>query len=107
MTVKLQNMGAIIGWKHNHQEGMTTVDGEITEFPGGIPSDDDINTWKAEYDAHVAATEYQGKRASAYPELKEQLDMLYHDMTAGKGDKTGDWYTAIAKVKSDNPKPQE
>ena len=39
------------------------------------------------------------------PQLAEQLDMLYHDMTAGKGDKTGDWYTAIAKVKSDNPKP--
>ena len=105
MTVKIDYMGAIIGWKHNHQAGMSTVDGEITKFPGGIPSDSDINTWKTEYDAHITATAYQEKRASAYPELKEQLDMLYHDMTAGKGDKTGDWYTAIAKVKSDNPKP--
>ena len=31
--------------------------------------------------------------------------MLYHDMTAGKGDKTGDWYKAVKKVKDDNPKP--
>ena len=31
--------------------------------------------------------------------------MLFHDMTSGKGDKTGEWYKAIAKVKSDHPKP--
>lgn len=106
MTVKCGYMGAIIGWKHNNQAGMKTIDGEIVEFPGGIPSDNDINAWKAEYDAHVVATAYQGKRRDAYAELADQLDMLFHDMTAGKGDKTGDWYAAIAKVKSDNPKPE-
>ena len=106
MTVKCDYMGSIIGWKHNHQAGMETVDGEIVRFPGGIPSDNDINTWKAEYDAHVVATAYQAKRRDAHAELADQLDMLYHDMTAGKGDKTGDWYAAIAKVKSDNPKPE-
>jgi hypothetical protein len=105
MVVKLENMAEIIGWKHNHQSGMSTVDGEIVEFPGGIPSDSDINGWKSEYDAHVAATAYQEKRRKAYPELAEQLDQIFHDMTAGKGDKTGDWYAAIAKVKSDNAKP--
>ena len=31
---------------------------------------------------------YQRDRAVAYKELKEQLDLLYHDMTADKGDKT-------------------
>tara|TARA_R100000781_G_scaffold13528_3_gene11628 strand:+ start:102 stop:422 length:321 start_codon:yes stop_codon:yes gene_type:complete len=106
MTVKLENMGAIIAWKHANQEGMKTSNGEIINFPGGIPSDNDINTWKTEYEAHVAATAYQGKRRDAYAELADQLDMLFHDMTAGKGDKTGDWYAAIAKVKSDNPKPE-
>jgi translation initiation factor 2 alpha subunit (eIF-2alpha) len=39
-----------------------------------------------------------------YPEIGEQLDLLYHDMTSGKGDKTGEWYKAIKKVKDDNPK---
>lgn len=53
-----------------------------------------------------AATSYIGKRQAAYPQLEEQLDQLFHDMTAGKGDKTGNWYAAIAKVKSDNPKPE-
>ena len=45
-----------------------------------------------------------GKRASEYPELKEQLDLLYKDMAADKGDKTGEWFKAVKKVKDDNPK---
>jgi len=49
---------------------------------------------------------YDIKRARAYPDLQEQLDMLFHDMTAGKGTKSGEWYKAVAKVKSDNPKPE-
>ena len=49
---------------------------------------------------------YQRDRATSYPEIREQLDLLYHDMTAGKGDKTGEWYKAVNKVKTDNPKPE-
>ena len=48
---------------------------------------------------------YIQDRQVAYGSIGDQLDMLYHDMTAGKGDKTGDWYKAIKKVKDDNPKP--
>ena len=48
---------------------------------------------------------YIRARQEAYPALGEQLDMLFHDMTAGKGDKTGEWYKAVNKVKTDNPKP--
>ena len=47
---------------------------------------------------------YQRDRADAYKELKEQLDLLYHDMTADKGDKTGEWYKHIKAVKNANPK---
>ena len=43
-------------------------------------------------------------RGLAYPELKEQLDLLYKDMAADKGDKTGEWFKAVKKVKDDNPK---
>ena len=43
-------------------------------------------------------------RVSEYKELKEQLDLLYHDMTAGKLDNTGEWRKHIKKVKDDNPK---
>ncbi len=48
---------------------------------------------------------YARARQEAYPSLAEQLDMLYHDMTAGKGDKTGEWWKALKQVKDDNPKP--
>ena len=43
-------------------------------------------------------------RKKEYPELREQLDLLYHDMTAGKLDNTGEWHKHIKKVKDDNPK---
>ncbi len=57
-------------------------------------------TLKAEYDAN------QYQRDREYPAIGEQLDMLFHDMTAGKGTKSGEWYKAVAKVKADNPKPE-
>ena len=47
------------------------------------------------------------KRANEYKELKEQLDLLYHDMTAGKLDNTGEWHKHIKAVKDANPKGQE
>ena len=82
MATQLDNMGDIIGWKHNFIEGMTTWDGVITEFPSGvdgvdyvdgIPSDANIATWKTEYelakawsdlrqtrDAKIAESDYMG-----------------------------------------------
>ena len=68
------------------------------------PSKEDIQSKLDELQAIEDANQYQRDRAKEYPEISEQLDMLYHDMTDGKGDKTGDWYKAIKKVKDDNPK---
>ena len=48
---------------------------------------------------------YIRARQEAYAAIGDQLDMIYHDMNADKGDKTGDWFAAIKKVKDDNPKP--
>ena len=66
---------------------------------------------KSEIDAEIVrlkegydAQEYARTRATEYPALAEQLDLLYHDMTAGKGTKAGNWYKAVKKVKTDNPK---
>ena len=82
-------------------------------------SGDYIKTWTYSFDkpndSKIAEYETAGntaetlngvlsKRASEYKELKEQLDLLYHDMTAGKGDKTGEWYKHIKAVKDANPK---
>ena len=49
--------------------------------------------------------DYKRARQAAYAAIGDQLDMLYHDMAADKGDKTGDWFAAVKKVKDDNPKP--
>ena len=48
---------------------------------------------------------YKQARQEAYGSIGDQLDLLYHDMTASKGDKTGEWYKAIKAVKDANPKP--
>ena len=46
---------------------------------------------------------YASKRKRVYPAWTEQLDQLYHDIDAGKLDKTGTWYKAIKAVKDANP----
>ena len=68
------------------------------------PSEKEIEDEIARLEKEESDNEYKDKREVAYPQLGEQLDLLFHDMTSGKGDKTGEWYKAIAKVKSDNPK---
>ena len=50
---------------------------------------------QAEYDAK------QYQRDRVYPSIQEQLDMQYWDSVNG----TTTWKDAVAKVKSDNPKP--
>ena len=59
----------------------------------------------AQYKLDEQDNSYARARQEAYPALPEQFDLLYHDMVAGKGDKTGEWFKAIKKVKDDNPKP--
>ena len=44
---------------------------------------------------------YQYDRSQAYPSIQEQMDMQYWDSVNG----TTTWKDAIAKVKTDNPKP--
>ena len=60
---------------------------------------------RAQYKLDEQDNGYIRARQEAYAAIGDQLDMLYHDMTAGKGDKTGEWYKAVKKVKDDNPKP--
>jgi 3-mercaptopyruvate sulfurtransferase SseA len=62
----------------------------------------EVTRLQAVYDAKA----YQRTRAAAYPELKEQLDLLYHDMVADKGDKTGEWFKAVKAVKDATAKPE-
>ena len=63
----------------------------------------DIEAKMAELKTAYDNNKYQRDRAAAYAEVKEQLDLLYHDMAADKGDKTGEWFKAIKAVKDANP----
>lgn len=67
----------------------------------------DIVAKMTELDQAYIDEKYQRDRYYAYPQLREQLDKLYHDIDAGKLDKTGEWFKAVKKVKDDNPKPSE
>ena len=64
--------------------------------PDSQPTDDEINT---AYTVWKNANEYKQNRS--YPSWQEQMDMQYWDSVNG----TTTWKDAIAKVKSDNPKP--
>ena len=43
-------------------------------------------------------------RRISYPEIGEQLDMLWHAIDDGTLDKNSDFYKSLKKVKDDNPK---
>ena len=58
----------------------------------------DIKTKMAELQTTYDNNKYQRDRV--YPSIADQLDMQYWDKVNG----TTTWQTAIAKVKSDNPK---
>ena len=54
---------------------------------------------------HLASIKYKTDRSKEYPTLNEQFDLLWHAIDEGTLDKTSDFYTALKKVKDDNPKP--
>ena len=69
------------------------------------PTDKEIYDKIAELQADYEAKKYQRDRADIYPEIGDQLDMLWHAIDSGTLDKTSDFYTTLKKVKDDNPKP--
>jgi hypothetical protein len=97
----MTDIADVIGWKFENQPGMTTRDGAIIDFPGGIPSQADQDAWAVEYDAHMASIAYRQTREKAYGGIGDQLDMQYHDLVDG----TTTWRDHVAAVKAANPKP--
>jgi hypothetical protein len=71
----------------------------------GVPCDWDGKQWVLDTGSDEYLAMYQQKRAAEYPPLKEQLDMLFHDIDNAKVDKTGTLYAALKAVKDKYPKP--
>ena len=89
----------VIGWKFNNQAGMSTKDGVITNFPNGIPTQAEQDLWTAEYEAHLASTQYARNRKAEYDKLN-QFEMQFDDQRDG----TTTWVDAINAIKQEFPK---
>ena len=90
--------GQWFGWSDSKNK----VYANLTVHDGGAkPSESDCtNGLKALQDAwDLENTGYKDNRKKEYKSVVEQLDQLYHDMTAGKLDATGEWHKAIKTVK--------
>ena len=49
---------------------------------------------------------YTAMRYNSYPDVKEQLDMLWHEINSnGSISANGDWFNTIKEVKDAHPKP--
>jgi hypothetical protein len=71
----MNTIGEVIGWKFNNQSGMTTRNGVITGFPGGIPSQADQDLWTAEYEAYLPTKAWEEAMAGtdAIPRWAEDI----------------------------------
>ena len=70
----MTHIADVIGWKFDHQPGMVTRDGVITEFPGGIPSQADQDAWTAEYDALQPTRDWEAQMAETDKDMPRWME---------------------------------
>ena len=68
------------------------------------PSDSQIASYETAGNTEETLNNVLTKRQTEYKDFGHQLDLLYHDMTAGKLDGTGEWHKHIKAVKDANRK---
>ena len=95
-----------------NSEAQFSINGEdvnqITWYNNTTPiSVNDIEAKQAELQSDYDAKQYQRDRATEYPQLKEQLDKLYHDINNGTLTTSGGFFTALDAVKNKYPKETE
>ncbi len=91
----MTDISTVIGWKHNHQAGMATNGGVITEFPGGIPSQALQDTWTAEYEAGAALRRWEKDMAESDALIPRWAEDLYDGLAL----ETRDGISAVTKNK--------
>src|SRR5210317_2228698 len=88
------------GWI-NLEDGEVYSNLKLNDDTAIMPTEDEVN-------AKIAELEWEQNRISAYPQLGEQFDKLWHDIDGGllgEDAKTGSLYLALKEVKDNNPKP--
>ena len=68
------------------------------------PSDSQLNSYASNATKENNNSIIRQTRKASYGLIGDQLDLLYKDMLADKGDKTGEWFKKIKAVKDDNAK---
>ena len=68
------------------------------------PTDSQLNALASTATTEQNNHKIRKTRKRAYGDIGDQLDLLYKDMLAGKGDSTGEWFKSIKAVKDANPK---
>ncbi len=94
-----------------YPEVVTSVGNKSYNSSGALVNvdEDAVAEKMAELQADYDAKQYQRDRADAYPDLKEQLDLLWHAIDGGKFNvksKETDFYKKLKAVKDANPKPE-
>jgi len=72
---------------------------ETWEHSDAVPTEESILNAYEDWVEAEKKIQYQQDRASAYPSIQDQLDMLYHQGIDG-------WKVEIKKVKDAHPKPK-
>ena len=70
------------------------------------PSDSQLNALASDAEKELKNAGIRNTRRKSYGDIGDQLDLLYKDMLAGKGDSTGEWFKKIKAVKDANPKEE-
>ena len=68
------------------------------------PTDSQLNALNTQATKDQNNHAIRKTRMRAYGNIGDQLDLLYKDMLADKGDKTGEWFKKVKAVKDANAK---
>ena len=89
-----------IGANHNASTNTTTIS-SIYDGTTEQEINDNYATWKQEFINYQPTQQVLQTRRLAYPQMSDQLDMIYHDQVDG----TTTFKEAIQAVKDAIPKP--
>jgi len=70
------------------------------------PTDSQLNSYNTNATKEENNNVIRDTRKKSYGNIGDQLDLLYKDMLAGKGDSTGEWFKKIKAVKDANAKEE-
>ena len=102
----MTDLSVVLSWKFQDQPGMSTVDGVITEFPGGIPSQADQDKWTAEYlvqfpEGYDAWKESIQATDAGMPRSLE--DLITNKFAGDAGTSLQERYDAKIKIRGERP----